>query len=425
MRKLVLPTCNQVDAMITQDAFTIGKIAIKTVISKMTGLSMSQSKFIVRILLLFLCIRGRHNFLQMSREGSLNEKSYRAQFDKKFDWLTFNIELVKEHSSRDIILGFDPSFINKSGKHSHGIGYFYSGCQGAYKRGLELGSFAALDVNQHLAYHLVADQSPSAKRDRIGESKTLVDHYAEIVLERSEKLKELSDVLVFDAYFTKKKFVDVVSNQAGFEMIGRMRDDANLKYLYKGKQNKHRGRPKKYDGKIDTKNIDKRRLKLVCANDSQKIYTGVVYSVGLKRNIRVVFVEHSLKQKAIKKIYFSTNIERGAEKLLAYYRLRFQMEYIFRDSKQHMGLEHCQARSKNKLNFHHNASMTAVSLAKVIARNSAEKTSRMSISVADVKTELQNRNLINRILSIYRIDRKLIKINSAYRKLLNFGKVAA
>lgn len=411
--------------MITQDAFTIGKMVIKFVLSKMTSLSNKQSRIIVRILLLFLCMRGRHNFLQMSREGSLNEKSYRYQFEKEFNWLEFNIELVKEHSSDEVVLGFDPSFIKKSGKNSPGIGYFYSGCQGAYKRGLELGCFAALDLNQHLAYHLVADQSPSAKRDRINKSKTLVDHYAQVVLDRSEKLKELSVTMVFDAYFTKKKFVDVVVDQAGFEMIGRMRDDANLKYLFKGKQKKGKGRPKKHDGKIDTKNIDKRRIKLVCKNDNHKIFTAIVYSVGLKRNIRVAFVEHYLKDKVIKKIYFSTNTERDAEKLLEYYRLRFQMEYIFRDSKQHMGLEHCQARSKNKLNFHYNASMTAVSVAKVIARNSENNTNRISISVADVKTEFQNRNLINRIFSIYRIDRKLIEIDSGYRKLLNFGKIAA
>ena len=391
----------------------------------MNSLSKSQSKFIVNILLLFLCLRGRHNFLQMSREGSHNEKTYRCQFEKKFNWLTFNIDLVKEHSSGDVILGFDPSYIPKSGKHSPGLGYFYSGCQSSYKRGLELGSFAALDVPQHLAYHLVADQSPTAKRDRINESKTLVDHYAQRVLARSVELKELSNVIVFDAYFTKKKFVDIVSDEAGFEMIGRMRDDANLNYLYKGKQKQGKGRPRKYHGKINTKKIDKRRIKMAFENDNYKIYSAIVNSVGLKRNIRIACVEYKVKDKVIKKIYFSTNLKREGKQLLDYYRLRFQMEYLFRDAKQHMGLTHCQARSENKLDFHYNASMTAVSVAKVIARNKEDKATRSSVSISDIKTECQNRNLIIRIFSIYRIDRKLMKITSSYRELLNFGKIAA
>jgi len=411
--------------MITQDAFTIGKMVINSVLSKMDLIKKSRSRFFTEILVLFLGMRGRHNFLQMSREGSRNEKSFRYQFEKSFDWLSFNRNLVKQYGSDEVIIGFDPSYISKSGKYSPGLGYFYSGCKGSYARGLELGSFAALDVSQHLAYHLIAIQSPSAKRDRINETKTLVDHYAELVLEYSGQLKQVSDIAVFDAYFTKKKFVDIVCEQAGFEMIGRMRDDANLKYLYKGEQTKGRGRPRKYDGKIDTKNIDKRRIKLVVENEDCKIYSAIVFSVGLKRNIRIAYVEHKIKSKIIRKIYFSTNIERDPEQLLEYYRLRFQMEFLFRDAKQHMGLEHCQARSQNKLDFHFNGSLTAVSVAKVIARYGKERKARSSVSVSDVKTEMQNRNLISRILSIYQIDHKLTKITNAYRILLNFGKIAA
>ena len=400
-------------------------MVINSVLSKMKTLSKSRSRFILEILLLFLSMRGRCNFLQMAREGTRNEKSYRYQFEKQIDWLSFNIELVKSHSSDEVLIGFDPSYISKSGKHTPGLGYFYSGCSGSYSPGLELGSFAALDVNQHLAYHLIAVQSPSAKRDRISESKTLVDHYAELFLDKAEQLKEISNVAVFDAYFSKKKFVDKVCEEAGFEMIGRLRDDANLNYLYHGEQAQSRGRPKKYDGKINTKKIDKRRIRLVCEDSDYKIYSAIVYSVGLKRNIRIAYVEHKLKDRVISKIYFSTNLDRDAEQLLKYYRLRFQMEYIFRDAKQHMGLQHCQARSKNKLDFHFNASLTTVSVAKVIARINKEKQVRCPVSISDIKTELQNNNMISRIFSMYRIDRKLMKIPEGYHKLLNFGKIAA
>jgi len=101
------------------------------------------------------------------------------------------------------------------------------------------------------------------------------------------------------------------------------------------------------------------------------------------------------------------------------------MEYIFRDAKQHTGLEHCPARSENKLHFHCIASMTAVSLAKGIASKNYPKDDTLSISVSDIKMELQNRNMIHRILSNYGFDYKLIKINSGYRRLLSFGKIAA
>lgn len=43
----------------------------------------------------------------------------------------------------------------------------------------------------------------------------------------------------------------------GFELISRLRNDADLKYLYKGNKTEGRGRPKKYDGKIFYKSLNK------------------------------------------------------------------------------------------------------------------------------------------------------------------------
>jgi hypothetical protein len=38
--------------------------------------------------------------------------------------------------------------------------------------------------------------------------------------------------------------------EAGFQVISRLRDDANLEYFFIGKQKSSKGRPKKYDGKM-------------------------------------------------------------------------------------------------------------------------------------------------------------------------------
>jgi len=231
--------------MITQDAFTIGNMLIKSIVGNMTGINKRRKQFIINVLLLYLSLRGCHNFSQMSREGSMNEKSYRNQFEEKFDWLKFNVDWIRSNSSGELILGFDPSFICKSGKHSPGMGYFYSGCAGQYKRGMEIGSIAAIDMRQHTAYHLEAIQSPSATRDRIDENTTLVDHYGSLIVERANELQQVSTILVCDAYFSMKKFVDKVHDEAQLEMIGRLRDDANLKYLYTGEQNSGRGKTTK------------------------------------------------------------------------------------------------------------------------------------------------------------------------------------
>lgn len=50
--------------------------------------------------------------------------------------------------------------------------------------------------------------------------------------------------------------------------------------------------------------------------------------------------------------------------LFTYYRTRFQIEFTFRDAKQHIGLNNCQARNQNKLYFYFNTSLTTVNLTK-------------------------------------------------------------
>jgi hypothetical protein len=362
----------------------------------------------------------------MKRQGGMNEKSYRNQYNKPFDWLSFNSEYVGMNCGKEIVIGFDPSYISKSGKHSHGMGYFYSGCASQYKRGLEIGSFAAIDIKQNTAYHLLAVQTPSAKRDRINENKTLIDYYGDLLVERSAELEKVSKILVCDAYFSKIKYVDKVCNETDFELISRLRDDANLQYKYYGPSKKGRGRPRKYSGKVNVKNIDKRKIKLVHTEEGLKIYSAIVYSVGLKRDIKLCYVEFTLSNgKQVNKLFYSTNINRCAKQILKYYQARYQMEFIFRDAKQYTGLEQFQGRSENKLDFHFNASLTSISIGKGIARNEVKKDVCIPTSLQDVQTELQNRNMLFRIFSIYRFDHKLIKINKIYKQVLNFGKIAA
>jgi len=412
--------------MITQDAFTAGCTLLETIITKMDDLNKKRSEFIVHILMLILGIRGRVNFMQLQRQGKMNEKSYRNQFEKAFDWLLFNRHLVSEVCSNELIIGFDPSFIKKSGKTSPNLGYFYSGCASSFKRGMEIGNFAVIDVQQNTAYHLLAVTTPSAKHNKIEDGKSLVDHYADCLVDNHLELEQIATVLVCDGYFAKKKYADAVVEHTNLELISRLRDDANLQYIFKGEQSQSRGRPKKYDGKVNVKKIDKRRFTKEFSDEEKTIYTAELYSVGLKRNIKVAYVEFNVgKGKTVIKLFFSTNLDRTGGKMLRYYRARYQMEFIFRDAKQFTGLEHCQARSENKLSFHFNATLSAVSIGKAILRSGVSKTEPMTLSIQNIKTELHNRKMLKLIFSIYGFDQSLIKINTKYYEVLDNGKIAA
>jgi hypothetical protein len=74
-------------------------------------------------------------------------------------------------------------------------------------------------------------------------------------------------------------------------------------------------------------------------------------------------------------VLFSPDTELSPDKILLYYKLRFQIEFIFRDAKQFTGLCDCQSRKQARLDFHFNASLAALNLAKLDMKPSQEKVS--------------------------------------------------
>jgi hypothetical protein len=113
-----------------------------------------------------------------------------------------------------------------------------------------------------------------------------------------------------------------------------------------------------------------------------------------------------------------------------YYGLRFQIEFLIRDAKQHAGLEDCQARDEQKLNTHFNIAMTVVSVAKVAyhlpagkAGLSKPKKQRSAFSMADIKMLYMNRLITNRIFSNLALELNCRKIKRIYNQCLNFGRL--
>ena len=204
---------------------------IHSVLGRFVKLNKSQRDFFVEIMFLFLSIKDKMNFLQFGRYGNFGEQRYRQQFEKQFNFLYFNTEITLSHSSGNNVIAFDPSYISKSGKKTPGVDKFWSGVAGATKFGLEIGGLAAVDIDNKTAFHLEAIQTPT-HRDNKKKGITLLDWYADIIVQRKETLLLISKYLVADAYFSKKPFVNKIID-AGFHAISRFRNDADLMYLYK------------------------------------------------------------------------------------------------------------------------------------------------------------------------------------------------
>jgi hypothetical protein len=94
-------------------------------------------------------------------------------------------------------------------------------------------------------------------------------------------------------------------------------------------------------------------------------------------------------------LLFSTNTTQHPKEIYLYYSLRFSIEFLFRDAKSHLGLQHCQAREEGKLCFHFNFVFLVLNLAKweILQR------SKSRISIADLKSEYFNRNYLKTIFT--------------------------
>ena len=390
--------------------------------SKMNKPRMS---FIAHTLWLFDSIKGRINFLQLGRFSKFCEQYFRIGFQKEFDFLSFNSILLQKNLSHSSVLAvaLDPSYIDKSGKITCGLGHFWSGCAGKAKWGLELCGFAMVDVLAGAAYHLKAFQSPGPAELKIAES-DLLSYYGKLVTDHAKDWLAISKYLLADAYFSKKTFLDQVL-QAGMHLVSRLRDDADLKYLYRGEQKPAKGRPKLYAGKVDIKKPDMEYFTLEEHTDEYQLFSALVYSKAFKRKIRVALVIfYKNGKETVRKMYFSSDINMTASEVLKYYRSRFQIEFIYRDAKQYTGLCHCQGRSGEKLDFHWNAALTTINLAK-IQHKKDENLSKENFSMANSKTLYNNILLLERFIDVFGINPNSTLNQKKIKELLNFGKIAA
>jgi len=410
------------------------------------------------------------NFTNLSRYSSLSEKSYRRNYSQAFPFTSLNAHLIDETTSMsDCIIGsMDCSFIGKSGKKTFGIDWFYNGSASRAEKGLEISVIAVIDVEAHQGYSLSVQQTPAqisnaqAQPNAKGQSAqpptriaqtaieqartmlqqlperpsatampesvelTRIDHYLEQLKQTVADLPTRVQYLAVDGFYSKQKFVDGVL-ALDLHLIGKLRQDANLRYLYKGAQ-KHRGAKRKYDGKVDLADLS-RWTHVRQIEPELNLYTVVVWHVTLKRQIRIAgLVDRRKPGKTGYVLLFSSDINLEAELILKYYKARFQIEFIFRDAKQFTGLCDGQTRDAKRLDFHFNASLTALNLAKYEAQSrhsQSDKPSQpMSFSMSSYKRLAFNDHLLSRFISMLDLNPTLIKSHPNYENLRTYGLIA-
>ena len=399
---------------------------IETIIQKMSSISTPQRKFLVTLLSTIQLLRGKMTFRNLSRYSDLHEKTYARQFQKPVDFADCNYLALTTclPSKTTKMAAIDCTFGAKSGTHTYGLDMFYHGSHDRAEKGLEFSELAVVDVDYGTAYHLSMEQTPDTAtlQKELGADKTRIDWYLSHLWRDGPLLPPEVRYLAADGYYAKLKFVDSVC-EFGLHLISKLRHDANLRYLYTGPHPKRRGARQRYDGKVNLQDV--RRLTPLQCSKTVTLYTTIVNSMSLKRNIRLVVVCKRQGAKLLTALLFSTDATLAAEDIYRYYIARFQIEFLFRDAKQFTGLIDFQTRSEERIAFHVNASMTALNFLKLEDRLTAPEATDRVISINSWKTRKFNEHQLERIISTLGFDLSSIKLHPHYEELINYGAIAA
>jgi DDE superfamily endonuclease len=394
---------------------------LQSVLSCLKQTKKPQYKFVTHLLGLMLMLPGHATFRNMSRYSPYHERTFSRWYGRDLDWVSLNKGAITEvvPPEHDQALVMDASFVPKSGKYTYGLDRFWNGSHSRAEKGLEISPLAWLDITENCAYSLSVEQTPPSA-ETSDPAATRMDVYLD-QLSRVVKAHDLRFLryVITDGAYSKQKFVTGV-RALELHQIGKLRADAHLRYLYQGPKRPGPGRQKTYDGKVTWSALS-RFERLDTADEHIVLYHQVLNHVQLKRNLQVVVVVHTQRNRYV--VLFSTAVNLAPLTLYRYYKARFQIEFLFRDAKQFTGLSDCQARSQAKLEFHFNASLSAVTFAKLEARPQ-NGNGDQAFSMASLKRRAFNQHLVDRICEHLANGQSLEKSSPDYEALCNYGIIA-
>ena len=242
---------------------------VTTILQPMSNVTKPQRQFMQVRLPLLRCLRGRANFRNLSRYSDYSEKTFSRWYRREFDFVEFNRLSLQPLSEAEttLIAATAGRFVPNSGKHTDGPGKFYHGVRSQAETGLEISTLAVVNVTENTADNFSTRPTPATPKD----DESRVDCYLSHWQQDRQALPAPVRHLVSDGYYSNKKYLDGVAALGRYQ-IGKLRHDANRRWLYQGKP-KPRGRKRLYDGKV--KFDDLSRFEAVGELDGWPVFTAL------------------------------------------------------------------------------------------------------------------------------------------------------
>ncbi len=375
-----------------------------------------------------LTMTGRITMLSISRWATKGG-SYRTInrfFATTLSWSEMLVKFFQTHlfnPQNEYILAGDETVVSKAGTETFGIDRFFSGLKSQVIKGLSFFVISLVTVAERKSYPLQVKQiiRSEAEKEAIRERKKKSAKQSEkkkskpkgrrkgslnkdkMKLELSPELLRINELLsvllklirvfvpvkyiALDGHFGHHQAV-LMARENGLHLISKLRKDAALYEKYEGAYGGC-GARKKYGEKLNYAQLSKKYLKKSEREGDivTNYYQSILLSKSFGSELNVVIIEKiNLKREKVgHAILFSSELELSWEKLIEYYSLRFQIEFNFRDAKQHFGLEDFMNQTEVGVENAANLSFLMVNLSAKLLTESNGK----CVGINDLKSQFR------------------------------------
>lgn len=416
-----------------------------------------------------LAITGRVTMLGLSRwtDAGGSYRTVQRFFNTPISWAKVHWCFIRDNlrdAKATYILAGDEVVVTKSGKHTYGLDRFFSSL---YKRpvpGLCFFNFSLINTKTRSAYPVLSKQvirdkvegpkssSGKAKKQKKclqskqrkapgrpkgsknkNKAKPELSLYLRFIKDNLKTLlarisMDLSVVyVVLDGAFGDNDTTQMI-RQCDKHLISKLKHNSALYFPYEGPY-AGRGPKRKYGDKIDYDNIPQEFLKETSREED--IQTDIYQMTMLHRlfahplNVVVIHKTNLVTQAKAHVVLFSSDLELDYDKLIDYYKLRFQIEFNFRDAKQYWGLEDFMNIKQTPLYNAVNLSFFMVNLSHVLIQQTRTDTNNPDFSVSDLKAHFRGLKYVNETLKLLQKKPDPILIQHISTEIAKLGSINA
>jgi hypothetical protein len=427
--------------------------------SQLTGTMMRQMSTIIQAM---LAMAGRVTMLNISRwagAGGSYRTIQRFLHSKiawdKISWLFFRQYFL--WAKEEYILAGDGVMVSKAGKHTFGLDRFFSSLVQRAMPGLEFLVFSLVAIMEKHSYPLMmeqvvrTDEEKAAARSKAEKRKKKPEHstpakrgrpkgsknknkQAVTLNPELQQLKKMLETLLamigewltirylaLDGHYGHNAAMQMTLS-CGLHLISKLRNDAGLYIRYVGSDKR-----KKYGDKIDYHNLPDRFLQNCTVEDDieTRIYQAELLNKEFAQALNVVIIAKTKlsTQSCAHVVLFSSDLSLSAEKIIAFYGLRFQIEFNFRDAKQFWGLEDFMTVSQTAVSNSANLSLFMVNLTYLLLKPARQ--SDPLFSVLDLKAQSRGYLYMNEMIKILPQKPDEFLISQLFAKVAALGRIHA